>query len=182
LLKAGVALKLNQIKRATRSYARDRGAHAKSTIASYAIGTGLYVAAGVFGIAACFIGVFGLFRWLEITQGQLIAFVVTGGAFLVLTAFCALLAANAFHPSASTFPSLTSRLRVAIKANPVDRGQIGAVRDTAAAMLMTPSAFKPARHSHAAGQDNAKPAAALLLAAFLGWALARKIDPRRRDR
>ena len=43
-------------------------------------------------------------------------------------------------PSSPHFPSLTSRLRVAIKSNPLEPNQIEAARDTAASILLTPSA------------------------------------------
>ena len=52
LLRAGIGLKLNQIKRATRSYLRDRTNQATGTVTSYAIAAGLFAAAGIFLIAA----------------------------------------------------------------------------------------------------------------------------------
>jgi hypothetical protein len=82
------------------------------------------------------------------------------------------------HPPAPDFPSLTSRLRVAIKANPVKPDQIEAVRDTAAAILLAPSA--PVGHIHRRrgtrlGHDNRHIQAGLIVtAALLGWALARR--------
>jgi len=48
LLRSGLALKLNQVKRATRSYLRDRTNQATSTAASYAVAAGLFAAAGIF--------------------------------------------------------------------------------------------------------------------------------------
>ena len=48
LLGAGVELKVNQIKRATKSYFRDRTNQATSTLTSYAIAAGLFAAAGIF--------------------------------------------------------------------------------------------------------------------------------------
>jgi len=53
LLRAGIGLKLSQIKLATRSYLRDRTNQATGTVASYAIAAGLFAAAGIFLIAAC---------------------------------------------------------------------------------------------------------------------------------
>ena len=52
LLRTGLALKLNQVKRATRSYLRDRTNQATSTATSYAVAAGLFAAAGIFLIAA----------------------------------------------------------------------------------------------------------------------------------
>jgi hypothetical protein len=69
LLRTGLALKLSQIKLATRSYLRDRTGQATSTVSAYAIAAGLYGAAGVFLIAACLVGVTALFRWIEINYG-----------------------------------------------------------------------------------------------------------------
>ena len=56
LLRAGIGLKVNQVKRATQSYLRDRTNHATGTVASYAVAAGLFAAAGVFVIAAVFVG------------------------------------------------------------------------------------------------------------------------------
>jgi hypothetical protein len=52
LLRAGIGLKLNQVKLATRSYLRDRTHQATGTITSYAIAGGLFAAAGIFPTAA----------------------------------------------------------------------------------------------------------------------------------
>jgi hypothetical protein len=62
LLRAGLGLKLSQIKLATRSYLRDRTGQATGTVASYAIAAGLFAAAGIFLIAACLVGMTALFR------------------------------------------------------------------------------------------------------------------------
>ena len=56
LLRAGIGLKLSQIKLATRSYLRDRTNQATGTMTSYAIAAGLFAAAGIFLIAACLVG------------------------------------------------------------------------------------------------------------------------------
>ena len=76
------------------------------------------------------------------------------------------------------FPSLTSRLRVAIKANPVKPDQIEAVRDTASAILLAPSSpvgrtrrGRLRRSDH----DNRRIQAGLILTAtLLGWAMIRR--------
>ncbi len=54
VLRAGLALKLNQVKRATQSYLRDRTDQATGTATSYAVAAGLFAAAGIFLIAALF--------------------------------------------------------------------------------------------------------------------------------
>jgi len=69
LLRTGLALKLSQIKLATRSYLRDRTNQATGTVASYATAAGLFAAAGIFLIAACLVGITALFRWIEINYG-----------------------------------------------------------------------------------------------------------------
>ena len=69
LLRAGLALKLNQVKLATRSYLRDRTNQATDGLASYAVAAGLFAAAGIFLIAASLVAVTALFRWIEISYG-----------------------------------------------------------------------------------------------------------------
>ena len=57
LLRAGIGLKLSQIKLATRSYLRDRTNQATGTATSYAVAAALFAAAGIFLIAACLVGI-----------------------------------------------------------------------------------------------------------------------------
>src|SRR3954447_22519749 len=140
VLGAGVELKINQIKRATRSYLRDRTNQATNTAASYAIAAGLFAAAGIFLIAALLVGTIALFRWIEIHYGQFRAFGAIGALLVVIASICAGFAAMKLKRPAPHFPSLASRLRVAIKSNPVEPDQIEAVRDTAATILRAPSA------------------------------------------
>jgi hypothetical protein len=94
LLRTALALKLGQIKLATRSYLRDRTNQATSTVTSYAIAAGLSAAAGVFLIAACLVGVTALFRWIEINYGLFPAFGAIGALLLVAAAICAALAVS----------------------------------------------------------------------------------------
>ena len=103
LLRAGIGLKLSQIKLATRSYLRDRTNQATGTIASYAIAAGLFAAAGIFLIAACFVGAMALFRWIEINYGQFWAFGAVGALLLAIAAICAGLAASQAQPSVAAF-------------------------------------------------------------------------------
>jgi hypothetical protein len=187
LLRAGLALKLNQIKLAARSYLRDRTNQATATFTSYAVAAGLFSAAGIFLIAACLVGITALFRWIEINYGMFWAFGVVGGLLLVIAAICAALAAGKLKRPPPHFPSLTSRLRVAIKSNPVEPDQIEAVRDTAAAILLDPSAPAPrasGRRLNAkprTGRDNRDMRAGLILVAtLLGWAAVRRRQQARR--
>jgi hypothetical protein len=184
LLRVGLALKLNQVKRATRSYLRDRTNQAKDTATSYAVAAGLFAAAGVFLIAACLVGLAVLFRWIEIEYGLFQAFGVIGALLLVIAALCAGLASRKLKRPAPHFPSLTSRLRVAVKASPVHPDQVDAARDTAAALL-APSAAADAgsgprktenwrrRHSRNSGAGNIG-AGLILAATLLGWAAVRR--------
>ena len=128
LLRAGVGLKLNQIKLATRSYLRDRTNQATGTVTSYAIAAGLFTAAGIFLIAACFVGAIALFRWIEINYGQFWAFGAIGALLVMIAAICRRTGRDEAQPPAPHFPSLTSRLRVAIKANPLKPDQIEAAQ------------------------------------------------------
>ena len=181
LLRTGLALKLGQIKLATRSYLRDRTNQATGTITSYAIAAGLFAAAGIFVLAACLVGALALFRWIEIHYGMFPAFGAIGALLMVIAVICAALAAGTLKRPPRHFPSLTSRLRVAIKANPIQSGQIETARDTAAAVLLapsTPGSFKAGRRPARNNRDMQ--AGVILAATLLGWAAARRRQQARR--
>jgi hypothetical protein len=187
LLRTGLALKLSQIKLATRSYLRDRTSQATGTLTSYAIAAGLFAAAGIFVLAACFVGLTALFRWIEIKYGLFQAFGVVGALLLVIAAVCTALAASKLKRPPPHFPSLTSRLRVAIRANPLKPDQIEAARDTAAAVLLAPSApvtranRRRLKTSPRSARDNRGLRTGLILTAtLLGWAAARRRRQARR--
>ena len=181
LLRAGLALKFSQIKRAARSYLRDRTNQATGTVTSYAIAAGLFAAAGIFLLAACMVGVIALFRWIEIHYGRFPAFGAVGALMLVIAAICAGLAARTLKRPPPHFPTLTSRLRVAIKANPIQSDQIEAVRDTAAATLHAPSTPVSLKTGRRPARNNREVQAGLILAAtLLGWAAARRRQQARR--
>jgi hypothetical protein len=181
LLQAGLALKLNQVKRATSSYVRDRATQGEEAVVSYAVAGGLYAAAGIFAIALLLVGVTAMFRWVEQNYGLFQAFGVTAGLLLVLAILCAVLASSRLKRPSRPLISLASRLRVAIKANPIRLDQADSARDTAAGILATsPSprnAYSPSRpqRSHGPAQPNTAAKAGLVVAATLmGWALARR--------
>jgi hypothetical protein len=183
LLRAGIGLKLNQIKLATRSYLRDRTNQASGSVTSYAVAAGLFAAAGVFAIAACFVGAMALFRWVEIRYGEFWAFGAIGALLTVIAAICAELAAARLKQPSPHFPSLTSRLRVAIKANPLQPNQIEAARDTAAAVLLAPSAppgLRRRRRQRSAGDNRQMQAGLILMATLLGLAATRRRQQARR--
>ena len=184
LLRTGLALKLSQIKLATRSYLRDRTSQATDTATSYAVAAGLFAAAGVFLVAACLVGIAALFRWVEINYGLYQAFGAVGALLLVIAAICAGLAARKLKRPPANFPSLTSRLRVAIKASPVSHDQIGAARDTAAAVLLAPPVRartngRALKAAPSTGRDTRNlrrnmRAGLILMATLLGWAAVRR--------
>jgi hypothetical protein len=176
LLRTGLELKLSQIKLATRSYLRDRTNQATGTVAAYAIAAGLFAAAGVFLIAACLVGATALFRWVEVNYGLFPAFGAVGALLLVTAAICAALAASSLKRPPPQFPSLTSRLRVAIRANPVHADQIQAARNTAATVSLAPSAsVRRIKSGPRPARDYQHMRAGLILVAtLLGWAAARR--------
>jgi len=185
LLRTGLALKLSQIKLATRSYLRDRTNQATGTVNSYAIAAGLFAAAAIFLLAACMVGVMALFRWIEIHYGRFPAFGAVGALLLAIAAICAALAANTLKRPPPRFPSLTSRLRVAIRSNPLHPDQIEAARDTAAGILLAPSAPVTRGNRKRTGprprRDSRQMQAGLILVAtLLGWAAARRRQQARR--
>jgi hypothetical protein len=193
LLRTGLALKLNQIKLAARSYLRDRTDQATGSVTSYAVAAGLFAAAGVFVLAACLIALTALFRWIEINYGLFHAFGAVGLLLLAIGAICAALAISRLKRPPAQFPSLTSRLRVAIKSNPVTPDPIEAVRNTAAAIALAPSTPVPGGHRRGfktepglkteprPRRDNGNTRAGLiLLATLLGWAAMRRRQQARR--
>ena len=187
LLRTGLALKLSQIKLATRSYLRDRTNQATGTVASYAVAAGLFAAGGIFLIAACLVGISALFRWIEINYGPFWAFGAVAALLLVIAAICAAVAAGRLKRPPPHFPSLTSRLRVAIKAGPLKSGQIEPLRDAAAANLTSPSAAaaranrRRRKTSYGPGRNNRNIGAGLILTAtLLGWAATRRRQLARR--
>jgi hypothetical protein len=191
LLRTGLAIKLNQIKLATRSYLRDRTNQATGTITSYAIAAGLFAAAGIFLIAACLVGITALFRWVEINYGMFWAFGAVAALLLVIAAICAAVAAGQLKRTAPHFPSLTSRLRVAVKASPLKSGQIETTPDAARESLTenltgdqaaaTRTGRARARTQRRPGPNNTEIGAGLILATtLLGWAASRRRQHARR--
>ena len=185
VLRAGLALKLNQVKRATRSWLRDRTDQATGTATSYAVAAGLFAAAGIFLIAALLVGATALFRWIEINYGQFYAFGASGGVLVAIAAVCAGLAASKLKRPPPQFPSLSSRLRVAIKASPVKPARVEAARNTATAILRAPPTPMTGAHRGAGGigqtRDSRNIQAGLVVAAtLLGWAATRRRQQARR--
>jgi hypothetical protein len=181
LLQAGLALKLNHIKRATRSYLRDRTNQATSSVTSHVVAAGLFAAAGIFLIAAALVGVTALFRWIEINYGLFPAFGAIGALLVVIAAILAGLAVAKLKRPARDFPSLTSRLRVAIRANPINLSPAEAAQDVAASVLAatsSPVAGASRRRTQTGsrrGQNNFPlQAGVALTAVLLGIAMTRR--------
>jgi hypothetical protein len=163
-------MKLNRVKRATRSYMRDRADQATGTATSYAVAAGLYAAAGIFLLAACLVGLFALFRWIELSYGRFPAYGVIGGIMVVLAAVCAGVATARLKRPARQYPSLGSRLRVAI-ASPLVREQTSDEVDPNTIPLAPSTPRRAvARGRNGIGVRVGLGAAALLL----GWAAARR--------
>lgn len=176
LMRTGLALKLNQVKRATYAYMHDRTEQGQGIAASYAVAAGLYAVAGIFLIAAILVGAAALFRWVEINYGLFEAFGATAGILVLLTILFAALAANRLKRPSKPIPSLGNRLSTAIQANPAKQLQHTSGSD-ARSRPASAAAFKPgtstAAHNPAAGNGPVK--AGLVLAATLaGWAFARR--------
>jgi hypothetical protein len=191
LLRTGLALKISQVKRATESYARDRTEQGQGAVISYAVAAGLYAAAGVFAIALLLVGAAALFRWVEINYGLFQAFGAAAALLLVLASACAAMAASRLKQPAKRFPSLSSRLRVAISATPgkAQPTPVAQAHDAATEILSGPASpaharldFKPRRKPRGPvvlpGQAKAGLVMAVTLAA---WAMARRhsVRPRR---
>jgi hypothetical protein len=176
LLRTGLALKVSQIKLATRSYLRDRTNQATGTVTAYVIAAGLSAAAGVFLIGACLVGATALFRWIEINYGLFPAFGAVGALLLVAAAICAAFAVSCVRRSSPQFPSLTSRLRVAIAASPLQVDQHPATKDTALGVFYSPSdaggRIGIERRHERAGLPLS--AGLILAATLLGWAAGRR--------
>ncbi|MBV9564775.1 MAG: phage holin family protein [Bradyrhizobium sp.] len=139
LLRTGLGIKINQVKRATRSYIRDRASQATENITSHIVAIGLFATAGIFLIAACLVGITALFDFVEINYGLFPAFGVVGALLIVIAMILAGLASARLRRKPRQFPSLSSRLRVAVKASPLKADDADADADTAAAILTASS-------------------------------------------
>jgi hypothetical protein len=141
LLRAGVALKLNHLKRAARSYLRDRTSQATGRVTSYAVAAGLFAVAGLFVIAAFFVGLVALYRWIAITYGQFWGFGAVAAVLLVLAATCAGVALAQMKRRERPIVPLASRMRVAIATPRIPRGTVKqAVKEVATTIPLVPLA------------------------------------------
>jgi hypothetical protein len=150
LLRAGVALKLNHLKRAAQSYARDRSNQATGRMTSYAVAAGLLAVAGLFVVVAFFVGLIALYRWVAIHYGQFWGFGAVGGVLLVLAGACAGVAMAQMKRKTKPIVPLASRLRVAIATPRIPRGTVKqAVKEVATTIPLVPLA--PGERGHERG-------------------------------
>jgi hypothetical protein len=166
LLRAGMALKLNHLKRAAQSYLRDRTSQATGRATSYMVAAGLFAAAGLFLIATFFVGLIALYRWIAITHGQFWGFGAVAAVLLVLTAACAGVAMAMVKRPTKTIVPLASRMRVAIATPRIPRGTVTeAVKEVATAIPLAPLAPGERRHGRPAWPPKRPVQLGLMLAA-----------------
>ncbi|MGY4629512.1 phage holin family protein [Bradyrhizobium sp. USDA 4486] len=147
LLRAGVALKLNHVKRAAQSYLRDQTSQATGKVTSYAVAAGLFAVAGLFVVAAFFVGLIALYRWVAITYGQFWGLGAVAAILLVLAAVCAGVAMAQMKRKAKPIVPLASRLRVAVTTPRIPRGTVKqAVKEVATTIPLAPRA--PGERGH----------------------------------
>ncbi|TFV74020.1 phage holin family protein [Bradyrhizobium frederickii] len=179
LLRAGMALKLNHVKRAAQSYLRDQTSQATGKVTSYAVAGGLFAAAGLFVVATFFVGLIALYRWVAISYGQFWGFGVVAGVLLVLAAVCAGVAMAQMRRKAKPIVPLASRLRVAIATPRIPRGTVKeAVKEVATTIPLAPLAPGERRHGARAWpvRTNRSVQLGLMLAAIglAGYTAARR--------
>lgn len=179
LLRAGMALKLNHLKRAAQSYLRDRTSQATGRATSYAVAAGLFAAAGLFLIATLFVGLIALYRWVAITYGQFWGFGAVAAVLLVLAAICAGVAMAQMKRRPRPIVPLASRMRVAIATPRIPRGTVKqAVKEVATTIPLAPLA--PGERGHGghtfSARTNRPVQLGLMLAAIglLGVTAARR--------
>ncbi|WP_027575809.1 phage holin family protein [Bradyrhizobium sp. WSM1743] len=156
LLRAGMALKLNHLKRAAQSYLRDQTSQATGKVTSYAVAGGLFAVAGLFVIAAFFVALMALYRWVAITYGQFWGFGAVGAVLLVLAAVCAGVAMAQMRRKPKPIVPLASRLRAAVATPRIPRGTVTqAVKEVATTIPLVPLA--PGERGHGSKAFGRKP-------------------------
>ncbi|MHC4055071.1 phage holin family protein [Bradyrhizobium sp. 25ACV] len=179
LLRAGMALKLNHLKRAAQSYLRDRTSQATGRATSYAVAAGLFAVAGLFVIATFFVGLIALYRWVAITYGQFWGFGAAAAVLLVLAAVCAGVAITMMKRPTKQIVPLASRMRVAIASPRIPRGTVKqAVKEVATTIPLVPLAPGERGHGRRASpvRTNRPVQLGLMLAAIglAGFTAARR--------
>jgi hypothetical protein len=186
LLRAGMALKLNHLKRAARSYLRDQTSQATGKVSSYAVAGGLFAVAGLFLIATFFVGLMALYRWVAISHGQFWGFGAVAAVLLILAGACAGLAMAQLKRKAKPIVPLASRLRVAIATPRIPRGTVKqAVKEVATTIPLVPLApgERGDDSNNLSVRSNRPVQLGLMLAALtlVGFTAARRRRPTRRQ-
>ena len=206
LLKAGLGLKLTQLRLAASSYVEDRTDHTKDIVKAYAVGAGFYAAAGAFFVAACLVGVGALFHYVEIAYGSYTAFAVAGGTLLLLAVIAAAVAAAKMTPPKARYAGLGDRLRTALTGKRVKSSVLSRDQIAKSAAATKPVSKRAAESRPASSQSVRNPiesarstaadvlrapsyapptakgtpavtkAGAALAVTLLGWALARRYN------
>lgn len=179
LLRAGMALKLNHLKRAAQSYLRDRTSQTTGRVTSYVVAAGLFAVAGLFLIAAFFVGLIALYRWVAITYGQFWGLGAVAAVLLVLAGVCAGIAMAQMNRRTKPIVPLASRMRVAIATPRIPRGTVKqAVKEVATTIPLAPLAPGERGHGGNFSPIRAKRSVqlGLMLAAIgvLGFTAARR--------
>ena len=155
LLRAGMALKLNHLKRAARSYFRDRASQTTGRVTSYVVAAGLFAVAGLFVIAAFFVGLIALYRWIAIAYGQFWGFGAVAAVLLVLAGACAGVAMAQMNRRSKPIVPLASRMRVAIASPRIPRGTVKqAMKEVATTIPLVPLA--PGERGRGANASSAR--------------------------
>ncbi|UEM14278.1 phage holin family protein [Bradyrhizobium barranii subsp. barranii] len=178
LLRAGMALKINHLKRAARSYLRDRTNQATGRATSYAVAAGQFAMAGLFLIATLFVGLIALYRWVAITHGQFWGFGAVAAVLLVLAVSCAGVAQAQMKRRDKPIVPLASRMRVAIATPRIPRGTVKqAVKEVATTIPLVLAPGERGRGGNALSARTNRPVQlGLMLAAvgLLGFTAARR--------
>jgi hypothetical protein len=177
-LRTGVGFKVDRAKRAVGSYFGDRTHQAADIVKSHVLAYAMFAVAGIFLIAACLVGLTALFDWVEINYGLFPAFGVIGGLLLLIAAACGAIAAARLRRPPPEYPSLASRLRVAIKTSPTE---------AAAAALTASAALKARQHPSRTGPhanlraSRGVPVGLVAAAVLAGLLMARRYSARQTD-
>ena len=130
-----------------------------------------------------FVGLIALFRWIEIQYGMFWGFGAVGGLLFVIAIVCAAMAASRLNRKPPHFPTLSSRLRVAVTANPLKADPTDAMQARAAALMpagANRSGSGRVKPLTAPLSENRPVQAGLILAAtLLGWVAVRRKNKKR---
>ena len=166
LLSVGMALKGNQLRRAFGEYVSDRMAQGQHIATAYIMACAMFAVAGIFLIAAFFVGLAALFNYVEWTYGTFPAFGVIAGLLVLLAIIFLMLAQSRMKP-VRAIPALSSRLDDAVHSSPVyPKGVEAKQRQAKVARVRAPA--EPTSFPVKAGLTTA--------VVLMGWAMARRYN------